>query len=52
MFVLQSDKAETDLNTNFGLFSIDGCKMLYYGSGHYFDFYWRADHIEVVSINF
>ena len=52
MFVLQSAKAKTDLNANFGLFSIDGDKTLYYGFCHYHYFCCGAGHIEIVSTKF
>ena len=52
MFVLQNDKALTDLNANFGLFTVDGDKMLYYGIGHYYYFCGGARHTKIVSINF
>ena len=47
-----NDKAETDLNANFGMFTIDGDKKIRKGLGHYTYFYWHTGHIEVVSINF
>ena len=52
MFLTSNDKAETDLNANFGLFTIDGHKKVLNGHGHYLHFYCRTGHIEVVSINF
>ena len=52
MFVLQNDKAATDLNANFGLFTVDGDKMLYHGSSHNHYIRHRARHSKVVSINF
>ena len=52
MFVLQNDKAATDLNTNFGLFTVDGDKTLYYGTSHYYYIRGGARHTKIVSINF
>ena len=52
MFVLQNDKAETNLNANFGLFTIDGNKTLYNGIGHYNIICGGARHTKIVSINF
>ena len=52
MFVLQNDKAETDLNANFGLFIIDGNKTICNGYGHNSSVHSRTGHVEIVSINF
>ena len=52
MFLTLNDKAKTDLNANFCLFTIDGDKKIHNGLGHYNYFYCRAGHFEVVSINF
>ena len=52
MFVLQNNKAATDLNANFGLFTVHGDKMLYYGCSHNHYIHRGARHTKVVSINF
>ena len=51
MFVLQNDKAENYLNANFGLFTIDGNKMIRNGHGHHFSVHSHTGHAEIVSIN-
>ena len=40
MFLTLNNKAETDLNANFGLFTIDGNKKVYHGLGHHICLHW------------
>ena len=52
MFLTLNNKAKTDLNANFGLFTIDGNKKVYHGLGHHICLHWGAGLVKVVSINF